>query len=183
MNPSIAAWIDDLQSTDRSVTTEAFLQLQRETGEPVDWAYEVWDALRNDIGHEDNHRRAIAAQLLCNLAKSDPEKRILDVLPELLELTKDKKFVTARHCLLALWRIGLAGPEQKGALLAGLANRYRGCMDEKNGTLIRFDIVESLRKLYDAEPDAGVRQLALDLIDREDIPKYRKKYASAWKGV
>ena len=147
----------------------------------MDWAYEIWDALKQDLTHPDNHRRAIAAQLLCNLAKSDPEARILDVFPALLEVTKDKKFVTARHCLQALWKIGLAGPKQKEMLLKGLAERFRNCTQEKNWTLIRFDIIQGLRKLYDRDADEALRQLALELIETEEDAKYRKKYASVWK--
>lgn len=181
MDSAAAASVENLQSKDRKVMSEAFLYLQKVTDEKVDWAYEVWDRLKDDLKHPDNHRRAISAQLLCNLAKSDPEGRIVQVFPALLEVTKDPRFVTARHCLLSLWKIGLTGPDRKKMLLDGLAERYRNCTDEKNCTLIRFDIVQSLRKLYDHEPDEGVKQLALELIQIEDDLKYRKKYAAVWK--
>jgi hypothetical protein len=72
------------------------------TNEKVDWAYDIWDVLKNDLTHSDNHHRAIAAQLLCNLAKSDPEARMLGDFSALMEVTKDKRFVTARHCLWEL---------------------------------------------------------------------------------
>jgi uncharacterized protein YciI len=68
----------------------------------------------------DNHRRAIAAQLLCNLAKNDPEGRMLGDFSALMEVTKDNRFVTARHCLQSLWKIGMAGKQQKEILLNGL---------------------------------------------------------------
>jgi len=51
------------------------------------------------LTHMDNHVRAIAAQVLCNLARSDPENRILKDFDALLAVTKDERFVTARHCL------------------------------------------------------------------------------------
>ncbi len=60
-----------------------------------------------------NHRRSRGAQFLAGLAISDPEKRILTIFPTLWEVTKDPKFVTARHSLQAIWRVGLAGEEQK----------------------------------------------------------------------
>jgi hypothetical protein len=47
--------------------------------------------------------------------------------------------------------------------------------------MIRVDIIEDYRKLYDAEPDESIRQLALELIEMEEDPKYRKKYAAVWK--
>ncbi|MDF2960336.1 MAG: hypothetical protein K0S39_2071 [Paenibacillus sp.] len=173
--------IENLKSQDRNIQNQAFHQIQMMTDEKVDWAYEIWDDLRNDLGHPDNHRRAIAAQLLCNLAKSDSEGRILGDFSALLEVTKDKRFVTARHCLQSLWKIGAAGKQQKELLLQGLIERYKNCVDEKNCTLIRFDIIQGLRNLYDYEPDEIVKQVALDLIETEEDLKYRKKYATVWK--
>jgi hypothetical protein len=87
----------------------------------------------------------------------------------------------ARHCLQSLWKIGLAGKQQKEILLNGLTERFRNCVDEKNGTLIRFDIIQGLRKLYDKENDDTVKQIALDLIETEEDLKYRKKYAAVWR--
>ena len=54
-------------------------------------------------------------------------------------------------------------------------------MAEKNCTLIRFDIIQSLRKLYDAVKDEEVKAKALELIGTEADIKYRKKFASLWK--
>lgn len=173
--------IGNLNSQDRNLQNEAFQQFLSMTEEKVEWAYEVWDDLMSDLQHRDNHRRAIAAQLLCNLAKSDPDGRMLVDFPALLEVTKDKRFVTARHCLQLLWKIGTAGKQQKEMLLRGLADRYENCVDEKNSTLIRFDIIVGLRNLFDAEPDENIRELALDLIEQEEDLKYRKKYAAVWK--
>jgi hypothetical protein len=42
-----------------------------------------------------------------------------------------------------------------------LASRFRECMTEKNATLIRYNIIEDLRKLYDAVQDEQVRETAL----------------------
>jgi hypothetical protein len=149
--------------------------------EKVDWAYKIWDLLINDLTHPDNHQRAIAVQFLCNLAKSDPNGRMLGDFSALMEVTKDKRFVTARHCLQSLWKIGMAGMQQKEMLLSGLTEWFRNCMEEKNCTLIRFDIIQGLRKLYDQEKDETIKQKALDLIETEEDQKYRKKYASVWQ--
>jgi hypothetical protein len=43
--------------------------------------------------------RAIAAQVLCNLAKSDPKNRMAKDFQALLNVTKDERFVTARRVL------------------------------------------------------------------------------------
>jgi hypothetical protein len=83
------------------------------TAAPVPWAGEVWDTVVANLGHRDNHNRAIAAQILCNLAVHEPSGRIVADLPALIEVTRDERFVTARHCLLSLWKIGTASPDQR----------------------------------------------------------------------
>jgi hypothetical protein len=64
----------------RNIQYQAFLEIQLMTNEEVDWAYEIWDVLKNDLTHPDNHQRAIAAQLLCNLAKMIPKAGFLATL-------------------------------------------------------------------------------------------------------
>jgi hypothetical protein len=99
----------------------------------------------------------------------------------LLAVTRDERFVTAQHCLQALWKIGVVGKPQRKKLVDGLAARFRECTTEKNCTLIRYDISQSLRNVYDAVQDERVRAKALELIATEEDLKYRKKYASLWK--
>ena len=102
-------------------------------------------------------------------------------VPALLAVTKDEKFVTARHCMQSLWKVGAAGESQRNVLIDGLTSRFQGCTAEKNCTLIRYDIIESLRKVYEAVPEETIRQRALELIATEEDLKYRKKYATLWK--
>jgi hypothetical protein len=173
--------VADIHSPDRDARNRAYQAVMEETDSPVDWAYEVWPDLVADLAHQDNHVRSIAAQLLANLAKSDPGQRILADLPALLEVTRDARFVTARHCLQSLWKVGAAGPEQRAAYRAALVDRFAGCRVEKNWSLIRYDIVQSLRNAHDASGDETLRATAEQLIDSETDPKYRKKYATAWR--
>jgi hypothetical protein len=151
------------------------------TGRRVDWAYEAWDELIQALKHKDNRLRSIAAQLLCNLAKSDPKGRIMKDFGKLLAGTKDPQFVTARHTLQALWRVGLAGKKQQAKVVSGLSARFRECATEKNGTLVRHDILQGLRRLYDEVKDEGIRKRALALIATEKDPKYRAKYGALWR--
>ncbi len=181
MNETIRAQMATVYSSDRDAQGVAYSSLIEATETPVDWAYEVWDDLLKALKHKDNHVRSIASQILCNLAKSDPDGRMLKDFDALLAVTKDERFVTARHCLLSLWKIGAEGPDHKDLVISAFANRFAECASEKNGTLIRFDIIQSLRKLYDHEDDATLREKALALIETEADPKYRKKYASVWK--
>lgn len=173
--------LQNLRSDDRMLQNQAFESILAATEKPVDWAYEAWDGLVADLRHSDNHVRAIAAQVLCNLAKSDPERRMLKDFDALLLVTKDERFVTARHCLQALWKIGIVGKEQRDRLVEGLAFRFRECIAEKNCTLIRYDIIQDFRNLYDVVKDETIRTRALQLIESEEDLKYRKKYASVWK--
>ena len=173
--------LDHLRSEDRELQNKAFTYILEETEKPVDWAYEAWDELVKDLRHKDNHVRAIASQVLCNLAKSDPENRMLKDFPALLAVTKDERFVTARHCLQALWKIGLAGEKQQKQVVDGLAKRFKECAQEKNCTLIRYDIIQDLKNLYDEVKDEKIKTKALALIETEEDLKYRKKYASVWR--
>jgi hypothetical protein len=47
--------------------------------------------------------------------------------------------------------------------------------------LIRFDIIQNLRNIYDEVGDETVRDKALALIELEEDDKYRKKYAKVWR--
>jgi hypothetical protein len=173
--------LKNLYSEDREIQNQAFTFILEATEKPVDWAYDAWERLVDSLSHKDNHVRAIAAQVLCNLAKSDPENRMLNDFDSLLAVTKDERFVTARHCLQALWKVGAVGKEQQDILVDGLERRFRECKTEKNCTLIRYDIIQGFRNLYNEVKDEGIREKALALIETEEDLKYRKKYASVWR--
>ena len=183
MEAAIRTHLDAITSDDAGAQDAAFTYLMQVTEGPVDWAYEAWDEIVALLRHRSNRVRAIASQVLASLAASDPEERILRDLPALVEVTRDERFVTARHCLQSLWKVGVAGERQRQAVVEGLAGRFRECAAEKNCTLIRFDIVQVFRRMYDAAPDEALRRRALELIESEPDDKYRKKYAGVWKGV
>jgi hypothetical protein len=52
----------------------------------------------------------------------------------LLAVTKDEKYVTARHCLQALWKVGAAGTKQQALVVAGLAQRFNECVVKKTAS-------------------------------------------------
>src|SRR5690625_1116215 len=60
------------------------------------------------------------AQLLCNLAKSYSEYRMLNDFSKLLAITKDERFVTARHSLQSIWKIGIANEKYKEMVVKSL---------------------------------------------------------------
>jgi ribosomal protein L17 len=174
---------DSLQSTDANLRYASFQYIINLTKQPVDWAYEAWDDMLALTKNGDNHQRTIAVQVLSNLAKSDPEQRMLKDLEKLIAVTKDEKFVTARHSLQSLWKVGIASKELQKKVLDRLVKRFKECIAEKNCTLIRYDILEVLRKIYDQVNDEKIKNTSLALIETEDDLKYRKKYMGLWKDI
>lgn len=181
MDKTIRAHLDNIYSDDTQVQNKAYSTLMEKTERPVDWAYEAWDELVEGLTHKDNHIRAISSQLLSNLAKSDPKGRMLKDFDKLLEVTKDERFVTARHCLQSIWKVGLAGKNAQQLVVKGLEKRFHECAAEKNCTLIRYDIIQDLCNLYEATTSSEIKEKALELIETEQDLKYRKKYAGVWR--
>ncbi len=181
MNKTIRAHLDNIRSEDGQLQNKAYYALMEKTEKPVDWAYEAWDELIEGLTHKDNHVRAISSQLLANLGKSDPKGRMFKDFDKLLNVTKDEKFVTARHCLQSIWKVGLGGKNAQVMVVKGLEKRYQECVKEKNGSLIRYDILVGMKNLYEATASSEVKAKALELIELEKDTKYKKKYASVWK--
>ncbi len=174
--------LTNIHSADKEAQNAAYYALVAATESPVDWAYEAWDELLAALRSPDNRVRSITSQLLANLAaRSDPRGRMLDDFDRLLAVTKDERFVTARHCLQSLWKVGTAGKAQQALVVSSLSQRFAEAGAEKNGTLVRYDIIQGLRNLYDAVNDEALRQQALALVESEPDLKYRKKYAGVWR--
>jgi hypothetical protein len=181
MNKTIRTHLDNIRAEDGQIQFKAYDYLMKETEKPVGWAYEAWDEIVDGLTHKDNHVRAITSQILTHLAKSDPKGRFFKDFDKLLAVTKDERFVTARHCLQNIWKVGIGGKEHQELLVNGLESRFQECVTEKNSTLIRYDIIQGFRNLYDAVGDEKVKEKALGLIETEEDLKYRKKYTSLWK--
>ena len=181
MDKTIRTQIDNIRSKNGEIQNKAYSYILEKTDKPITWAYEVWDEMIDGLADKDNHVRAISAQVLSNLAKSDPKNRMLKDFDKLLAVTKDERFVTARHCMQALWKVGVAGKKQQKVYMDGIEQRFNECIDEKNCTLIRYDILQSMRNVYDSVKDEKIKEKALELIETEKDPKYRKKYSTLWK--
>ncbi|HVY55504.1 MAG TPA: hypothetical protein VHC46_07080 [Thermodesulfobacteriota bacterium] len=92
--------LETLDSQDKDRRYKAFTELLRLSDRPVSWAYEAWDRLLRLMKQGDNHQRAIGAQLLANLAKSDPEEKILKDINKLMTVTRDPPICAVFYCLL-----------------------------------------------------------------------------------
>ena len=177
---SVPSNFPDLWCDDRVRQGQAFQQVLELTSQPVDWAYDVWKEVLEQLTDKNNRNRSIAAQVLCNLAKSDPSQKLLRDFPALFHVVTDERFVTARHALQAMWKVGRVGKKHQDMLVAALEKRFSDCVTHKNCTLIRYDIIACLRKLFDAVGNEEIRTRAKALIELEDDPKYKRKYLTLW---
>ncbi|AQQ52374.1 hypothetical protein [Planococcus lenghuensis] len=181
MDRAIQEQFDRLYSEDRQVQYQSHMNILETAKQPVDWAYDIWDLLKEDLTAPDAHQRSRAAQYLSYLAISDPENRILTDFPLIWARTYDEKFVVTRHALQAVWRIGLAGDPQLRLVIDHQIDRFRNCGDEKHAVLIRSDIQRNLRHLYDATGDDSIKQHGLVLAAEVKDKKYQKRYKDIWK--
>jgi hypothetical protein len=181
MDKTIRTHLDNIRSEDGETQFKAYDYLMKVTEKPVDWAYEAWDEIVDGLTHKDNHVRAIMGQLLSGLAKSDPKGRMFKDFDKLLHVTKDERFVTARHTLQNLWKVGVVSRKHQALYLAGMEKRFKECVTEKNGHLIRYDILVSMRNVYNEVKDEAIREQALALIELEKDAKHQKKYSTVWK--
>ena len=181
MDKIIRTHLDNIHSDDGQIQFKAYDYLMKETEQPVDWAYEAWDEIVDGLTHKDNHVRAITSQILAHLAKSDPKGRMFKDFDKLLIVTRDERFVTARHCMQSLWNVGIVGKKQQKLYLDGMEKRFAECVTEKNGHLIRYDILVSMRNVYNEVKDEAIREKALTLIASEKDLKNQKKYETVWK--
>jgi hypothetical protein len=181
MDKIIRTHLDNIRSEDGQVQFKAYDYLMKETEQPVDWAYEAWGEIVEGLTHKDNHVRAITSQILTHLAKSDPKGKIFKDFDKLLNVTKDERFVTARHCMQALWNVGVVSKKHQKMYVEGMSGRFTECIKEKNGYLIRYDILVSMRNVYNEVGDESIREKAQVLIESEKDLNNKKKYATVWK--
>ena len=177
---SVPSNFTDLWCDDRERQGKTFQQVLSLTEQPVAWAYDVWDEVLRQLCEKHNRNRSIAAQILCALAKSDPKHRILKDFPVLFDVVTDERFVTARHALQSVWKVGCVGKKHMDMVVTALEKRFTDCVTHKNCTLIRYDIIECLRKLFDATMADDIQRRAEALIQLETDPKYKKKYSILW---
>ena len=67
MTSSVPTNFADLWCDDRMRQGTTFQKVLEMTSQPVDWAYDVWDELLNQLTDKNNRNRSIAAQVLCNV--------------------------------------------------------------------------------------------------------------------
>jgi hypothetical protein len=183
MEAAIRQSFQDLGSQDDKVRYAALQAVLKATDCRVNWAYDVWNGLVSRLSHDNSYQRSIAVMTLCNLAKSDSENRLAKEIDNLLRLTNDEKFVTSRQCMQSIWKVAVGEKSIRKKVTDHLSKQYVECVNGKHHSLIRQDIIQSLRNLFDSVHDETIRVKAMGLIKMETEAKNRKKYETYWKDV
>ena len=182
MKQDIEAIFKNLRSIDDEIRYPAFQQAYALTEQKVDWTYEVWEQLLDMLASDNSYQRSIALRLLCNLSRSDSEKRLTTLLPQILAHTKDEKFITSRQTLQEAWKIAWFLPETSAAVEAHLQQRFLECGEEKHANLLRQDALQSLLTLAELKHDEGLMKATQALIESDPEEKNRKAYRALMKG-
>lgn len=181
MDSSIRQKFNEFSSKEDKLRMDALQTILHITDEKVDWVYEVWDELLQKLDDENSFQRSIAIMVLCNLAKSDDEKRMNTVIDRLLRHTRDEKFITSRQCLQNIWKVAAANPELKETVVTHLEERYMNCVNDKHYNLIRQDILVSLQNISENEIEKKLIDNIQRLLFLENDLKFRKKYEQVLK--
>jgi hypothetical protein len=175
--------IDELGMGRRNSHGDIYQVLMREINHPVGWANKAWPPLADYLTHKDNRVRAIAGQALCNLSQSVLPDLIRRDLPALAKLTYDERFVTARHVLQNLWKVGVMDVQIRSDLLAILTKRFSSCAEENSVGIVRKDILKAMHTLFGITGDSRVQDAAEALILSEPDKMLSKAYHRAWQGM
>ncbi len=166
----------ELSSKDDKLRFNALTTILEITDKPVDWVDEVWDDLNQKLDDENSFQRSIAIMVLCNLAKSDRENRMSLSIDRLLIHTRDEKFITSRQCIQYIWKVAAASPALKEKIVAHLEKQFQDCTGDKHYNLIRQDIIQSIKNIYDTDYDEALLEKLKKWLPLENNPNYRKKY-------
>ena len=180
MEKEILHLLSNLNEHDRDLQYKSYEELMKIIKEPVDWTYSVWEQLIKALTYQNAYVRAQAAQILCALAAtSDPEERVLEDFMKIWAITYDEEAFAAIQSLQSIWQIGLAGQVQRDLVVSHLARRFHSCVDEKQPTVIRYEIIVALKKMFDKTDDSKLLNITKNLIEKEQDLKLQKKYKAA----
>lgn len=155
MDKKIKSLIDELSSKNNKIRKNALDMLLEITNEKVDWIYNVWDIMIEKLDSTNSYQRSIGIFILSNLAKSDYDKKFLDIIDRYLELMEDEKFITSRQTILSSWKVAVALEPLRSKIVDYLIKMFS---DNKHlsshANLIRKDIAESLINIHKEYKDS-----------------------------
>jgi len=149
MNDNIDILFLELESKNNMIRKNALDKVLEITEEKVDWIYNKWDDLVKKMDSENSYQRSIGMFVLSNLAKSDTEKRFLQIIDKYLGLMQDEKFITSRQTIQSSWKVAIALEELERKIVDHLKEMFimnRHLTSHSN--LIRKDIVQSFMEIY-----------------------------------
>lgn len=115
-----------------------------------------WYACLDDFAALLNHPKSLvrnrALHILAANVQWDADSRFDAILPDVLAHVTDEKPITARQCVKALARIGLARPRYIPSILSRLRQANLSCYRDSMRPLIEKDIAETEGILTDAGP-------------------------------
>ncbi|MBS4537298.1 hypothetical protein GOQ27_02430 [Clostridium sp. D2Q-11] len=176
MNENIVKMFKEINKKDNNIRLNALNQLLKITDSPVDWFDDIYHELVEKLKSNNSYQRSISILLLCNLAKSDKNNKITDLIAEILTHTSDKKFITSRQCIQNIWKIAIIDESYKNQIVKHLKKQYLNCKEAKHYNLIREDIIETFNNIYKNNIDKKLKEDILKLIEIEESEKFKKKY-------
>ena len=117
--------------------------------------YEYFDAFASLLNHPKSLVRNRALHILAANAQWDAENRFDAILPEFLIHVTDEKPITARQCIQALARVGMAKPQYIPQILFCFHNADLSKYKDSMRPLIEKDMAETemtLLSRVDADP-------------------------------
>jgi hypothetical protein len=170
----------DLENKDGKIRYEAFQNLINISENKVSWVYDKWFVLLDKLSSDNSYQRSIAIMLLANLAKSDDENRIGEILEKYLVFFDDEKFITSRQCIQNVWEIAICNKSNCSRILTELEKTYFENIHLKShGNLIKEDVIFSLSRISKYTNDNSILNRVNELIDNEIDTKLIKSLKKA----
>jgi len=183
MSDEIDHYMKQLVSKDDTERFNALQKMLEITEQNVTWFNEYKDTFITMLQDENSYHRSIALMLLCNLARNKKDRtEFKKILPLLMNLINDEKFITQRQYIQNIWKAALADKEYKDLIVNQLENEFLSCTSKKHYNLLRMDIIGSLGKIAKEIKDGKLMESVLSLIEREEDEKNKKKYKKAAEG-
>lgn len=105
--------------------------------------YKYLDEFASLLGHSKSFVRNRALHILAANAQWDNENQFDTIIPVILEHVTDEKPITARQCIKALARIGIAKPQYIPEILACLQTVDLSKYKDSMRSLLEKDIAEA----------------------------------------
>lgn len=165
----------DISSKDDVIRYSALQTLLKLTENKVEWVYDQWYELSDNLESDNSYQRSIGFMLLANLSKSDFDNRMGEIVKKLIQLFDDEKFLTSRQCIQNVWKIAICNTSYKHLVINELRKTYyENVHINRHGNLIKQDVIFSLNKIYQSDNDNNIWLIINELIDAESDAKFVK---------